>query len=187
MGHSETRVSSISILVFLGLVVMLNMTASSSKAAVDKIDCSRSRLVVSDFSGLTCEVIENDSGDDYMGQFDYYGVMGEQGYVFRNIELAIAGLRSFIDPDLQLALRPHFENRFFWIAEAKNWSEEKKAGNLSYITFEIPFGKCIGFFRYEKPQKGGYKYALNGVYCHKGDRAITVTDLKEYLRDVSYN
>lgn len=139
-----------------------------------------------DFTGFTCETIQNAQGADYVGQFDYYGVYGEQGYIFQNLELAIAGLRSYVDPNLQLPLKEHFEDRFFWMADATNWSEPKQAGRLSYITFELPYGKCIGFYLYERPQHEGYKYALNGVFCHKGGRSISLSDVQGYIEDISF-
>lgn len=166
--------------------MVLGSLATPALAAVEKIDCSESRLILDDFAGMTCETLENEPGADSRGQFDYYGVYGEHDEVFRNLELAVSGLRSYVDPELQLPLRAHFEDRFFWMAEATDWSEVKQAGRLNYITFHLPFGNCIGFYLYEEPREQGYKYALNGVFCHKGERSISLSDLQSYLGALSF-
>lgn len=179
-------------IVVLSLLTLIGST-TTVLAEVEKINCSESRLVM-EFSGLKCEAQKNVLGYDYTGQFSYYGVFGEQGYTFRNFELAVAGIKSYVDPTVKSRVDPtawkglkdHFESRFSWVADAKNWSKEKKAGALRYVTFEIDYGKCIGFITYKQPQHEGYKYALNGVYCHKRRKDLSLDDLQKYLRTVSF-
>lgn len=186
MKTGRKRADENSLFLFLPFLILVCL-AIPARAEVEKIDCSQSRLVAKDFTGLTCETVQNAPGTDYyIGQFDYYGIFGEQGHVFLNLELAIAGLRSYVDPALQLPLKEHFENRFYWVAEAENWSEVQKAGRLSYLTFEIDYGNCIGFYLYEGPQFEGYKHALNGIYCHKEKRTISLRDLQGYLETLSF-
>ncbi len=151
------------------------------------IDCSESRLVT-DFTSLQCEMSKS-TGTGFHGRFTYYNVSGQQGDTFRNIELGIAGLRSYIDPKLlvQEGLKNNFQDRYSWLADARNWSEEIRDRELRYVELDLDYGHCIIFSTHTQPQQRGYKYALTGVYCHKAGRKLSIGDLRAYLLKVSYN
>ncbi len=151
------------------------------------IDCSESRLKT-DFAGLQCEM-STSTGTGAHGQFTYYNVSGAQGDTFRNIELGIAGLRSYIDPKLlvQEGLKNNFQDRYSWLADARNWSEEIRDRELRYVELDLDYGHCIIFSTHTQPQQRGYKYALTGVYCHKAGRKLSIGDLRAYLLKVWYD
>lgn len=150
------------------------------------IDCSESRLVM-DFTGLQCELSKS-TGTGAHGQFTYYNVSGQQGDTFRNIELGIAGLVSYIDPNLlrQEGLKNNFQDRYSWLADARDWSEEISDRELRYVEFDLDFGHCIIFSKHTQARHPGYKYALTGIYCHKAGRKLSIEDLRAYLLKVSY-
>lgn len=166
----------------LGIVLLCFHQAA---AASEMIDCSESRLAT-DFTSLQCEMSKS-TGTDY-GQFTYYNVSGEQGDTFRNFELGIAGINSYIDPGflLQEGLKNNFQSRYSWLANARNWSEEIRDRELRYVELDLDYGHCIIFSKHTHTRHPGYKYALTGIYCHKSGRKLSIEDLRAYLLKVSY-
>lgn len=169
----------------LAALVVLVSAAASALAQVQDIACDDTPFRMN-FRGMTCEAVLGAPTEDGRGRLDYYGVFGEYGQRFRNVELAVAGPGSHVNTALAPDLRALLKERFFWLAKARNWSAEQKADDLTYLTFDLPFGACAGFITYAEPLSQSFKYALNGVVCRKSGRTYDLDDLREAMNEIDY-
>ena len=131
-----------------------------------------------DYGNVRC-FHQTHHGDDYQGDYDFYGMEVKRDDLYLNVALRMAGARGFIYleslPDMKAFKLKYFSrlpgHRSAWIAA-------QHRDGLHYIGFSYKTWRCFAFERGQHPRGRGYKHVFTGLVCRRDGRALSVEDFK---------
>ena len=169
-------------------LAVLAMGSRAEAAGWRDIDCAESRLVTrASYANVRC-FHQSHHGDDYQGQFDFFGMEVKQAGLYVNVALRMAGPRSYVYlqsyPDMKAFTLAYFS----WLpGHTSGWSEAQRRDGLHFIGFSYKSSPCFAFERGEEARDRGYKHAFTGLVCRMDGGSLEVQEFKAIALGFTHN